>query len=270
MVLTDDNFATIEAAVEEGRGVYDNITKFITWTLPTNLGEGLVILTAIMLGATLPVLPVQVLWINMTTALLLGLMLVFEPKEPGIMDRPPRDPDQPILTRVLVERIVLVSVLMLIGAFGLFEYELMNGATTAEARTVAVNVFVLVETAYLLNCRSLTQAFVQIGFFSNPPLLAGMAAMVALQVLYTYLPFFHVVFESAPIDLAAWGRIVAVALGVMLVVGVEKAMRRRGAPTAAGPNARGLPKAAAHPSDDPIRGQGAGKACQEFPSARSA
>ncbi|MGB9374116.1 MAG: HAD-IC family P-type ATPase [Jiangellales bacterium] len=228
MVLTDDNFATIEAAVEEGRGVYDNITKFITWTLPTNLGEGLVILTAIMLGATLPVLPVQVLWINMTTALLLGLMLVFEPKEPGIMDRPPRDPDQPILTRVLVERIVLVSVLMLIGAFGLFEYELASGATTAEARTVAVNVFVLVETAYLLNCRSLTQSFMTLGFFSNPPLLAGMAAMVALQGLFTYLPFFHVVFESAPIDLAAWGRIVAVALSVMLVVGVEKALRRRG------------------------------------------
>ncbi len=228
MVLTDDNFATIEAAVEEGRGVYDNITKFITWTLPTNLGEGLVILAAIMLGATLPVLPVQVLWINMTTALLLGLMLVFEPKEPGIMDRPPRDPDQPILTRVLVERIVLVSVLMLIGAFGLFEYELASGATTAEARTVAVNVFVLVETAYLLNCRSLAQSFMTLGFFSNPPLLAGMAAMVALQVLFTYLPFFHVVFESAPINLAAWGRIVAVALGVMLVVGIEKALRRRG------------------------------------------
>ncbi len=228
MVLTDDNFATIEAAVEEGRGVYDNITKFITWTLPTNLGEGLVILTAIMLGATLPVLPVQVLWINMTTALLLGLMLVFEPKEPGIMDRPPRDPDQPILTRVLVDRIILVSVLMLIGAFGLFEYELASGATTAEARTVAVNVFVLVETAYLLNCRSLTQSFITLGFFSNPPLLAGMAAMVALQVLFTYMPFFHLVFESAPIDLAAWGRVAAVAFGVMLVVGVEKALRRRG------------------------------------------
>ena len=233
MVLTDDNFATIEAAVEEGRGVYDNITKFITWTLPTNLGEGLVILTAILLGVTLPVLPVQVLWINMTTALLLGLMLVFEPKEPGIMHRPPRDPDQPILTSVLVQRILLVSVLMLIGAFGLFRYELGAGASVAEARTVAVNVFVLVETAYLLNCRSLTKSFLAIGFFTNPPLLAGMAGMITLQIVFTYLPFFHVAFGSAPIDAASWARVVAVALGVLLVVGVEKGVRRRRAALAA-------------------------------------
>ena len=227
MVLTDDNFATIEAAVEEGRGVYDNITKFITWTLPTNLGEGLVILTAILLGVTLPVLPVQVLWINMTTALLLGLMLVFEPNEPGIMRRTPRDPAQPILTRVLGERILLVSVLMLIGAFGLFEYELAAGATAAEARTVAVNVFVLVETAYLVNCRSLTKSVLQIGVFTNPPLLLGMAGMIALQVVFTYVPFFHVVFESAPIDVASWGRIVAVAVVVAMVVAAEKSLRRR-------------------------------------------
>jgi cation-transporting P-type ATPase F len=227
MVLTDDNFATIEAAVEEGRGVYDNITKFITWTLPTNLGEGLVILTAILLGATLPVLPVQVLWINMTTALLLGLMLVFEPNEPGIMNRRPRDPEQPILTRVLVERILLVSVLMLVGAFGLFEYELATGASTAEARTVAVNVFVMVETAYLLNCRSLTKSVLAIGLFSNPALLGGMTAMVGLQVLFTYLPFFNVVFGSAPIGGAAWGRVAAFAVVVMLVVAAEKAWRRR-------------------------------------------
>ena len=109
MVLTDDDFATIEAAVEEGRGVFDNLTKFITWTLPTNIGEGLVILVAIAFGAALPILPTQILWINMTTAVALGLMLAFEPKEAGIMARPPRDPDQPLLTRALVTRILLVS-----------------------------------------------------------------------------------------------------------------------------------------------------------------
>ena len=98
MVLTDDDFATIEAAVEEGRGVFDNLTKFIVWTLPTNIGEGLVILAAILLGAALPILPTQILWINMTTAVALGLMLAFEPKEPGIMHRPPRDPRRPLLT----------------------------------------------------------------------------------------------------------------------------------------------------------------------------
>ncbi len=227
MVLTDDNFATIEAAVEEGRGVYDNVTKFITWTLPTNLGEGVVILTAILLGVTLPVLPVQVLWINMTTALLLGLMLVFEPKEPGIMDRRPRDPRQPILTPVLLQRIVLVSALMLVGAFGLFEYELAMGASTASARTVAVNVFVLVETAYLINCRSLTKSVLQIGLFSNPPLLAGMAAMISLQIMFTYSPMLNTIFESAPIEGFAWVRIVAVAVVVAFTVGAEKSLRRR-------------------------------------------
>ena len=102
MVLTNDNFASIEAAIEEGRGVFDNLTKFIVWTLPTNMGEGLVILAAVFAGAHLPILPVQILWINMTTAVLLGLMLAFEPKELDIMRRPPRDPKMPILTGELI------------------------------------------------------------------------------------------------------------------------------------------------------------------------
>ncbi len=122
MVLTDDNFASIEAAVEEGRGVFDNLTKFITWTLPTNLGEGLVILAAVFLGTALPILPVQILWINMTTAVLLGLMLAFEPKEHGIMGRPPRRPGAPILSPALIRRILLVGTLLLGAAFGLFEW----------------------------------------------------------------------------------------------------------------------------------------------------
>ena len=112
MVLTDDNFASIGAAVEEGRGVLDNLTKFIVWTLPTNMGEGLVLLAAIGAGLTLPILPVQILWINMTTAVALGLMLAFEPKEPGIMQRPPRDPQRPLLTGELVWRILLVGALL--------------------------------------------------------------------------------------------------------------------------------------------------------------
>jgi Ca2+-transporting ATPase len=110
MVLTDDNFAAIQAAVEEGRGIFDNLTKFIVWTLPTNLGEGLVILAAIVIGVALLLLPVQILWINMTTAILLGLSLAFELKETGIMDRPPRPPEAPILTRKLLIRIGIVGI----------------------------------------------------------------------------------------------------------------------------------------------------------------
>ena len=233
MVLTDDNFASIEAAVEEGRGTFDNLTKFIVWTLPTNIGEGLVILAAVVAGAVLPILPVQILWINMTTAVLLGLMLVFEPKEPGIMDRPPRDPKEPILTRVLIWRLLIVGFLMLVCAFGLFEYELaFLGASEAQARTVAVNVFVMVELFYLFNCRSLTKSVFEVGFFSNPWVFAGAAAMVLLQLLFTYVPMMNIAFESAPIGTESWLRILAAASVVMMIVGAEKRFVRKRAAVA--------------------------------------
>jgi cation-transporting P-type ATPase F len=229
MVLTDDNFASIEAAVEEGRGIFDNLTKFIVWTLPTNLGEGLVILVAIFAGVALPILPVQILWINMTTAVLLGLMLAFEPKEPGIMLRPPRDPKTPILTGVLVWRIFIIGLLLLAGAFGLFEWELKSGAAVAEARTAAVNVFVLVELFYLFNCRSLTQSMFRVGFFSNPMLFSGVAIMLILQLMFTYLPAMNLMFQSAPISLGTWGWILVISVNVSFVVGVEKWLRKKGA-----------------------------------------
>jgi Ca2+-transporting ATPase len=222
MILTDDNFSSIEAAVEEGRGVFDNLVKFITWTLPTNLGEGLVILTAIFLGVTLPILPVQILWINMTTAGFLGLALAFEPKEPGIMLRPPREPNTPILTRSVIFRITLVSFLMLGAAFWLFAWELSAGATLAEARTAAVNAFVMIELFYLFNCRSLEKTVFQLGFFSNPWVLGGTVAMFLLQLAYTYLPVMNRLFQSAPVTLAVWGRTGAAGLIVFVVVEIEK------------------------------------------------
>ncbi len=157
MVLTDDNFSTIEAAVEEGRAVFDNLVKFITWTLPTNIGEGLVILVAVFAGLELPITPVQILWINMTTAVLLGLMLAFEGKEPGIMERPPRRPETPVITPELAIRVGLVSLMLLIGAFGLFEWTLLHGRSLETARTVAVNMFVFGELFYLLNYRQARQ-----------------------------------------------------------------------------------------------------------------
>jgi Ca2+-transporting ATPase len=231
MVLTDDNFASIEAAVEEGRGVFDNLVKFITWTLPTNIGEGLVILAAVFAGATLPILPVQILWINTTTAVLLGLMLAFEPKEPGIMLRPPRDPRTPILTGTLQWRIGLVSAMLLAGAFGLFNWELSSGASLAQARTVAVNVFVMGELFYLFNCRSLTQSMFALGIFTNHWLLGGVGAMVVLQLLFTYLPAMNQMFDSAPIGAFSWALIFAVSISVYAVIGVEKWLRLRFART---------------------------------------
>ncbi len=227
MILTDDNFASIEAAVEEGRGVFDNLTKFIVWTLPTNFGEGLVILAAVSAGTTLPILPVQILWINMTTAVLLGLMLVFEPKEKGIMNRPPRDPMMPILTGWLQLRILLVALVMLGGVFALFEWEQARGASEAEARTVAVNVFVMVEVFYLFNCRSFTRSVFSLGVFSNPWVIYGALAMIALQLVFTYAPWMNALFHSAPIDWDSWWRILAVAAVAFVVVGVEKVVTNR-------------------------------------------
>jgi len=226
MVLTDDNFATIEAAVEEGRGVFDNLTKIIAWTLPTNLGEGLIVLLAIFLGITLPILPVHVLWINMTTVAALGIVLAVERREPGIMNRPPRHPDAPILTRTLIWRVALVGVVILIGAFGLFELELLAGANVAAARTVAVNTVIMVEIFYLLNCRSLTYSMFRLGVFSNRWVLVGIAAMVLLQLLFTYAPFMNAALESAPIGAGAWARVVGVGFVGYLLVELEKWLRR--------------------------------------------
>ncbi len=227
MVLTDDNFASIEAAVEEGRSVFDNLTKFIVWTLPTSAGAALVLLTAIVLGATLPALPVQLLWVNMTTAILLGLTLVFEPKEHGLMQRPPRDPRKPLLTSALVLRTGLVSLVMLAGAYWLFFWEMqVAGETIAQARTSVINVIVLVETAYLFNCRSLNHAFFSTGIFSNRWVIAGSLTMLVAQLLFTYAPVMNKLFHTAPISGESWLRIVGVAVIVFVVVEIEKWLRR--------------------------------------------
>jgi Ca2+-transporting ATPase len=227
MILTDDNFATIEAAVEEGRGVFDNLTKYIAWTLPTNLGEGLVLMAAIVTGASLPILPIQILWINMVTAAVLGVALALEPKEPDLMHRKPRDPQAPILSGILAWRIVMVSVIILAGAFGLFEYELLRGASVAEARTVAVNVVIFVEILYLFNARSQTRSPFQLGFFSNPWAVVGAILMTLIQLLFTYAPFMHALFASAPISLVLWLDVLAVSLIAYILVEVEKWIRRR-------------------------------------------
>lgn len=225
MVLTDDNFATIEAAVEEGRAVFDNLVKFIIWTLPTNVGQGLVILVAVFAGMTLPVTPVQILWINMTTALLLGLMLAFEGKELGIMERRPRQPDTPVLTHELVFRIGLVGLMLLIGAFSLFELALQHGKSLETARTVAVNMFIFGQLFYLFNCRSLRYSMFKLGVFSNQWLIIGVTLMTLLQVLFVYSPLMNQLFGSAPITITEWVWILSASLIIYTVVGIEKWLR---------------------------------------------
>jgi magnesium-transporting ATPase (P-type) len=154
-------------------------------------------------------------------------MLVFEPKEPDLMRRPPRDPGTPILTIPLFMRTGLVSLIILAGAFGLFLWEQTQGATLAEARTIAVNVIVVVEIFYLFNCRSLTHSMLSLGFFSNLWVLGGIAAMLGAQILFTYAPFMNRLFHTAPLRAGLWLHILAVGLVAFAAVGVEKWIRAR-------------------------------------------
>ncbi|MGZ8940746.1 MAG: HAD-IC family P-type ATPase, partial [Limisphaerales bacterium] len=231
MILTDDNFSSIEAAVEEGRGVFDNLTKFILWIIPTNLGEALTLLGAIILGLPLPLLPLQLLWINLTDTLL-GLSLAFEQKEPDVMSRPPRTPKQPLLTFPLIMRTGLVSLIMLGGALGLFLWELRVEQTgLAAARTVAANTIVLVQIIYLFNCRSLHNSIFAIGLFTNRWTLIGALAMLGAQLLFTYMPLMNKLFHTAPIGAGSWLRIAGVAGAAFVAVEFEKWIRfgrRRG------------------------------------------
>jgi cation-transporting P-type ATPase F len=222
MILVDDNFASIEGAVEEGRCVFDNLRKFIVWTIPTNLGEALAILVAVFIGSVLPIVPVQILWVNMTAAICLGLMLAFEPKEPDIMSRPPIDPKIPIMTRSLLLRTLFVGALLTLGVFGLFMYETHIGATLEQARTVAVNVIIFGELFYLFNCRSLTRSMFAVGIFSNKWIIVGVSGMIMLQVLFTYMPFMNRFFQSAPIDIYSWMRILAAGFALYVIVGIQK------------------------------------------------
>ncbi|MGX7826582.1 cation-translocating P-type ATPase [Actinokineospora sp. 24-640] len=226
MVLADDDFASIAAAVEEGRSVFDNLRKFIAWTLPTNLAVGLVVLAATLVGATLPILPVQILWINMTTAVALGLTLAFEPREPGIMTRPPLPPTLPLLTRALVSRILLVSVLLLAGTFAVFSWRLAAGVPVEQARTVAVNLFVAAQIAYLFNCRSPERPRVFAGMRRNLRLPLGIAVTIALQMAFTYAPWMNTLFKTAPIGWSEWAAILGVATVCWVLIELDKLWRR--------------------------------------------
>ena len=225
MILTDDNFASIEAAVEEGRGVFDNLTKFIVWIIPTNLGEALMLLSTIVLGLPLPLLPLQLLWINLTDTLL-GLSLAFEPKEGDVMSRPPRDPKQPLLTFRLLMRTGLVSLIMVAGGLSVFLWELrVEQAGIMVARTAVVNVVVLVQIVYLFNCRSFHHSVFAIGLFTNRWTIIGALAMLGAQLLLTYVPVMNNLFHTAPLNAESWLRIVGVAAIAFGAVEFEKWIR---------------------------------------------
>jgi calcium-translocating P-type ATPase len=223
MVLFDDNFASIAHAVEEGRTVYENLKKAIAFILPTNGGQAFTLIAAIFMGTALPITAVQILWVNMITAVTLALALAFEPTEHDMMKRPPRPTDEPLLTPYLLWRIAFVSLILVAGTFGLFLWERAHGANDALARTVAVNTLVMFEVFYLFSSRRLLAPVLnREGLFGSRAIWISVAAVIGFQLLFTYAPPLQHLFATEAIGLDAWGRILAVAVWVLVLIELEK------------------------------------------------
>jgi magnesium-transporting ATPase (P-type) len=223
MVITDDNFASIANAVEEGRTVFNNLKKTIMFILPTNGGECLIIIWAIIIGGLLPVLPLHILWINMVTTVALAITLAFEPVETGSMKAPPRVPDSPLIEMALLWRIILVSIIMAVGTYGLFIYETAQDASINEARTVAVNTIVFFEIFYIFNTRYLKANVLSFkGMFGNKAILIGVLAVLIFQILFTYTSFCQQLFKTAAISMSSWINIITVSAGLFFIVEIEK------------------------------------------------
>ncbi len=239
MVLADDNFASIAHAVEEGRGIYDNLLKSIIFILPTNGGEAFTIVAAIVMGETLPITPVQILWVNMITAVTLALTLAFEPPERNIMSRAPRKPDEPLLSAFLIWRIVFVSLIIVTGTFGLFLWEESLGSSIEQARTVAVNTLVMFEIFYVFNSRYLYHSVLNLhGLFGNWLVWLAVLLLIGFQLAFTYWQPMQVLFGTVDLDAHTWRMIAAVASSVFLLVEIEKFFIRLFLPKAAAGNSR--------------------------------
>ena len=225
VVLADDNFASIVAAVREGRTVYDNLRKVIAWTLPTNGGEAAAIIGAIAFGLTLPITPIQILWINMVTAVALGLTLAFEPTEPGTMRLAPRDPSASLLSATVAWRTIFVSLLFVTGVFGIFFHALDRGQSIDMARTLAVNTIVVMEIFYLFSVRYMYGGSITWrGMLGTPAVLIGITVALAGQAGFTYLPVLQDIFATEPVSPADAGLIFLIGVALLLLVEVEKAV----------------------------------------------
>jgi magnesium-transporting ATPase (P-type) len=237
MVLADDNFASIASAVEEGRTVYDNLKKAILFILPTNGGQALVIIASIILGLgmldaeghfALPITPPQILWINMVTAVTLALALAFEPSEANVMRRPPRPPDEPIISGFLIWRVAFVSLLLVLGALGHYVWLLDQGAGQDLAGTAAINTLVVGQIFYLLNSRHIyASVWNPKKILDSKPVLWSVLAMIALQLIFTYAGHMQYLFQTKGLDAIAWSRIIAFGLLLFILVELEKTAWRR-------------------------------------------
>ena len=227
MVLADDNFASITAAVKEGRTVYNNIEKAILFMLPTNVAQGLVIAVAIFFGFVMPITAPQILWVNMVTSVALGLVLSFEPHELDVMLRPPRAVDRPILTGFGVWRVIFVGLTLLAYTLCAFFWMKSQGASDQLARTVAVNAITIGQIFYLLNSRYLLDSSLSLkAHLGNNYLPLGIGAVVFLQLFFTYAPPLQALFDNEAIPLHVWPWLFLGGLVFFLVVEAEKMIIR--------------------------------------------
>ncbi|WP_451977253.1 HAD-IC family P-type ATPase [Azospirillum endophyticum] len=231
MVLADDNFASIVHAVEEGRTVYDNLRKTILFMLPTNGAQAVVILLAVLSGTILPITPVQILWVNLVTAVTLGLALAFEAPEPGVMARPPRPRSEPIIGGRLVRRMAVVLALLVASSFGFFHFHRLQGDGIEEARTIAVNALVVGEIFFLLSARGLHgqgggRTMLLSGLAGSRPVWLSIALMTVLQLGFTYAPPMQTLFGTASVGGTPWAAMIAVGLGLFVLMEVEKRLQR--------------------------------------------
>ncbi len=226
LVLTDDNFASIAAAVREGRTVYDNLKKVISWTLPTNAGEAMVIVLALLIGFALPITAVQILWINLITGITLGIALAFEPTEAGTMARPPRRRDAPILSGALVWHVVVVALLFLAAVFGIFTYAIDKGHSLALAQTMAMNTLVVLEIFHLFFIRNIHGTSLTWGAVRGTKVVwTVVVAITAAQFAVTYLPPLQTVLGTEPVPLADGLLIVGIGAAFFAIIEVEKQIR---------------------------------------------
>jgi magnesium-transporting ATPase (P-type) len=261
IVLADDNFATIAAAVEEGRRIYDNLVKSLAFVLPTNLGLGLIMILSVAVFPVLevggesvplmPMMPTQMLWINMVASVALSLPLAFEVLEPGAMQRPPRSPDTPILGRFVIGRTLLVAAVMCGGAAGMFWWEYWSEVgrhgheiALREAQTMSTTTVVFFQVFYLLDCRSLRTSIFKVGLLSNRTVYLGIAVLLALQAAFVYVPAMHRIFNSAPLSPQAIGWAMLVGAIILPVISLEKALWARSQRTREGRRSRGVSRPA--------------------------
>ncbi len=227
MILEDDNFATIVKAVEEGRGIYDNIKKFIRFLLSSNIGELMTIFAASLIGLPLPLIAVQILWMNLLTDGLPAVALGVDPIEKNIMQRKPRKPEERVIDSNMIFRIALVGAIMMVGTLWLFNSELMAGASLSRARTIAFTGIVMFQIFNVFNSRSEKDSMISESLVSNKYLLLALVSSVGLQVLILYIGFFQVLFDTVAIGLMDWVKILVVSMSVIVIIELEKLYMRK-------------------------------------------